>query len=487
MYIDKVLYDIITIFIYQKEYITITEISKKIKKSRRIVYYNIDKINIFFKKNNIELLINIPRIGILLNNEQKNIISNFVKNKTYILSKEERLLATSLLISSYNKKITLEFLANTYEVSRNSIISDIKELKSNIQNYNKDILITNKPTEGYILEGIEVIKSQYIYDTLREIYSSKNIRFINFLSNIFKKTNKHLFDDKFQEMLKKEILIFEEKLGKKINNRDMNIFLYIFPYMYISFINNDNNNIENSLNALTERLEYSLFTELFNNLNKEFNIKINKTIILLFTLLYLCSDKSLDIHSLSNHYTKQRNIAIKIVNEFEKIRNIDIKDKDEIINDITTYLKVLIFREKYDIVFRYNNIENVEKEYKSLLDTLININKKLELKINNIDLSNICMYFTNLEKSKILNVLIVTNESRNIKKLLKERLLKYIPNIIIYDTISKNDFLTYNTDNVDLIISTENDIDSSIQVFFIDCLLSKNNILNIYKYILNSI
>ena len=79
MYTDKALYDLINLLIISNKSFSITKLAEKIAKSRRIVYYNIDKINIEFSKSNIDLIINQPRKGIILNTKQKEFLKNLIK------------------------------------------------------------------------------------------------------------------------------------------------------------------------------------------------------------------------------------------------------------------------------------------------------------------------------------------------------------------------------------------------------------------------
>lgn len=71
MFLDKVLCDLI-ILLTSNRVFNITQLSEYIKKSRRIVYYNIQKLNDYLIKNNESIIENKKGVGVVLSENQKN-------------------------------------------------------------------------------------------------------------------------------------------------------------------------------------------------------------------------------------------------------------------------------------------------------------------------------------------------------------------------------------------------------------------------------
>lgn len=71
MFLDKVLCDLI-ILLTSNRVFNITQLSEYIKKSRRIVYYNIQKLNDYLIKNNESIIENKKGVGVVLSVNQKN-------------------------------------------------------------------------------------------------------------------------------------------------------------------------------------------------------------------------------------------------------------------------------------------------------------------------------------------------------------------------------------------------------------------------------
>lgn len=249
MFIDNVTYDLITVFVNSKKHLTVKVLSEKIGKSRRIVYYVIEKLNIELGKNNIEPIINKARVGILLNADQKGFLKNLIKDVDYILSSDERKLAMSLYISTYPKKHTVESLVDTFLVTKNTIIFDINEIKKDVKKFNKNLNIHSGRKGGYILVGEELVEIQYVYSVLKQIFNSKNSKFIQFILKLYENVSV-IFTDYFITELVDKILDFEEKLGKKIAPKELNNFIFSFPYLYLFAIQTSKPNFSENLEKL---------------------------------------------------------------------------------------------------------------------------------------------------------------------------------------------------------------------------------------------
>lgn len=483
MYIDKALYDLINVLIVSQKEQNITEIAKKIGKSRRIVYYNLEKINIELSKQNVENIVNDTKKGIFINSRQFEILKNLIIDKEYVLSKLERELVITLLIATNPRKQTLELLVNTFIVSKNSVLSDIKNIKSKLKKFNNKIKIISEDKGGYRFVGPELIQIQYIYMILKNIFELRNYRYFQFIQNLYKNTS-IVFSDEFIESLINEFYILQEKLGKKISVKESEHFIFSFPYIYLFAITTKNRGIEKELIVLKERLEYRILKDMLLSFSKNFNLEYNDKIIILFTLIVLCTGKITDSHNESKDYEIQRNIANTLINCFENELKLKINTKTQIANDIVTYLKVMGFRRKYNIISQDVDVDKVKKEYKNVFDIVKKISKINNFDFNDEDISIISLNVARLLNTRKINILIVTNEGYIIKKLIESKLEKYLANIQIVDIIDKVKFSKYDTNNIDLVLSTEDDIKYKNGIVYIDYLLSKENLSEIFMHIL---
>ena len=478
MFIDNVTYDLITVFVNSKKHLTVKVLSEKIGKSRRIVYYVIEKLNIELGKNNIELIINKARVGILLNADQKGFLKNLIKDVDYILSSDERKLAMSLYISTYPKKHTVESLVDTFLVTKNTIIFDINEIKKDVKKFNKNLNIHSGRKGGYILVGEELVEIQYVYSVLKQIFNSKNSKFIQFILKLYENVSV-IFTDYFITELVDKILDFEEKLGKKIAPKELNNFIFSFPYLYLFAIQTSKPNFSENLEKLKSRLEYRLLQGLFINLNSEYNEKI----LTLFTLILLCTGKTIDVHSASKDYTEQINLANKLFSEFEQDIDKQLYSKTDLINDIVMYLKVVAIRNEYNIVSEDVDVEIVKKNYLYIYSKIKKVVSAENANLTRENIALITMIFARAKKIQKFNLLLVTDEGSITRNLIKSRLLSNIRNLEVY-TIRKSKLSDIDLSKIDLIVSTEH-LEIKREVITINSLITNEDLINIFKYIIN--
>ncbi|WP_156285820.1 BglG family transcription antiterminator [Oceanivirga salmonicida] len=484
MYSDKSFYDLSSILISTDEGISISKLANLLLKSRRIVYYNIEKINIELNKNGINEIVNIPKKGIILNTEQKNILRNILGELEYILDKNERRLIIALLITTYPKRQTLNDYISIFKTSKNSILSDITHIKEEVKKFNNNLKIVYDSTKGYVLKGPELVQIQYVYRIIKEIISLKNYKLTVFVQKIFGNINK-VFEDEFMELLVEKMETLQIKLGKTMSVKEINNFIFACPYLYIFSTKTKSKSIEKSLNMLQDRLEYKIISEIIVEFEKKYNTRIKKKIKLLFTLILLCTRKITDMHNFSKDYIDKTNKAKNLINNFEKESNYIIENKDKAVNELVTYLKVKHFRDMYNIVSVDLDYEKIKKEYKDILEILRKILKKENLNFTEYDEVNLCLYFSLFIKNHVCNILIISDEEELIKKNIIKKLLSNIANINIIDAIEKNRFFKYKNEKIDLIISTEIDFVSDIDTIIIDSFLSKLEINKIFQKINN--
>lgn len=484
MFIDKTLYEIINILVNAKKGYSVSKLSRKVNKSRRIIYYNIEKLNILLKKNGVDEIKNTRDEGILLNFEQKRLIISFFSDKKYILNKIEREFAIALLIATNHEKQTLEKLTKIFFVSKNSILKNIKNIKNISKKFNDKIYLKTGKSGGYYFQAPSLIQVQFIYYILKEIYKLSNKKFLNFLYQIYKDKN-IVFSKEFTEFLVEKVDFFEKKLGKKMISKELDSFIFAFPYLYLFMKKTKNNELEGNLELLKERLEFKILSDISKDFEEKYDIKIERRVLLLFSLIFLCSRKISDIHNSSKDYVSQKNIAINLINNFEKETNLKIADKDLAIDNLITYLKVLIFRKKYNIISFDIDFELVKKEHNYIFSIMKKICKKELVDFTEFEIANICMYFASFINNDKKKILIVSNEIDVIKKYIYFKIINTIANIEIVDVIEKQYINNYLNENIFLVITTEIDLICPFDIIVVDSIFNHTNLLNIFNFINN--
>lgn len=116
--------EIINFLSNRNTHITILNISKMFDISERTIRSDLDSIEYALKEYNV-FLERKPRVGVKLNSDEKEFekILNMYQHKIY--SAEERILFALIIIMT-KEKTTFEELAENLQVSKNTIIQDLK-------------------------------------------------------------------------------------------------------------------------------------------------------------------------------------------------------------------------------------------------------------------------------------------------------------------------------------------------------------------------
>ncbi|MGV8984623.1 HTH domain-containing protein, partial [Clostridium sp.] len=143
--------DIISFLSDQNTHITIKNISKMFDISERTIRSDLDSIENALKEYNATLERK-PRVGIKLNFDEGEIekFLNMYENKIY--SAHERVLFVLIIIMT-KEKTTFEELAEKLQVSKNTIIQDLKSAKILLKDH--DIKIEKKSYYGIFSDGNE--------------------------------------------------------------------------------------------------------------------------------------------------------------------------------------------------------------------------------------------------------------------------------------------------------------------------------------------
>ena len=176
------------------------ELAEIFQISERTIRNNVDKINLFLKKNKLEE-IKIKNGNLIFNTSQEFSGINFLLDNSYILNQTERIEILKLLFC-FSKDINLTKAADYLKVSRTTIKSDFEILKNEIKSLNLNVKY--KQNIGFFISG----NKKYIRSLKTEVFSKYIPIYIKelYLSN---------FDKIIYELFQKNI---PKESGLQINN-----------------------------------------------------------------------------------------------------------------------------------------------------------------------------------------------------------------------------------------------------------------------------
>ena len=149
--------------LFEKKRISVDTILDEYGISKRTLYYDLNKINDWLSEDNFgmaniedkEIVIEITNLA--------GIEKQMHRGKEYYFSSEE-----FLFITLNSEKIVIDDLKNAFDVSRNTILSDLKSVKSEIEERG-ELKFCNSIKQGYYVTGDESALRKIIQEKINEL------------------------------------------------------------------------------------------------------------------------------------------------------------------------------------------------------------------------------------------------------------------------------------------------------------------------------
>lgn len=181
MILDKKSYDLLSYLLKLETPETVMAISHALNQSRRKVYYQLDKINQALPKG-VDQIISYPRLGILLTADQKaacRLLLEEVTDYNYVMKSDERRRLSSIYIAVSTERVTIDKLMQINDVSRNTILNDLTELREELEDKQYKIQLHATKARGYYFGCHPMALIQYLYKLLVDVYQGGNTSFID--------------------------------------------------------------------------------------------------------------------------------------------------------------------------------------------------------------------------------------------------------------------------------------------------------------------
>ena len=484
---------IINYLLEKGDFISANEIANKLKFSTKTIYRGINEIREVIGENIIE---SSKGRGYRLNFEEykENLNTIYSKNISINTPEYRRMMILLQLLSITPEKISIKKLSEQYFVSESSITNDLDYIETNLFETN---LYIKSNTQGTAIVGTEseiraflmkLLNNSIFNSTLNRItndnislvasgFSELNIKKIsNILSSIFDSYNYNVENPYYINLLT-HLLILLKRFDKVIYQ----------------------NNFKDTTYGNVIDIELDIAKKIINEIEKEFEIKIHPNEIR-YVYTFLVSSR------------KVRNLSVKTDNSMigMKPSNYTKKSVDELIvsmekkmaipfttdinlrRSLNLHIQPLLNRLEYEIIIVNPIIDQIKKEYEDTFSSLktIFLNQKDE-KLKNLsddEIGFILIYFQNsIEKlEQPLNVLIVCTTGIGTSHLLETRIKKFFPVLNIADVISVEEVNRYNTQKIDLILTTVNISKIDIPQIVVSALLDKGDINLINEFIVNN-
>lgn len=427
--------------------ITSASIEKKYNLTKRQLGYSIKKINEWLELNDLPIIERTRQGRFVIN---QAIFTELATNENImpvsdpnILTEEQRVYLILLMLLSSKEELSLNHFTIDLDVSKNTILSDLKQAQELINNYHLDIRYSRK--HGYLIEGKEFqIRKLLIYITYQVLQMSngetrfKEIAFLHsreieeFTNRIIKVENElslRFTDEKLKTMPLILLLI--------LRRVEQGYVIETFPIEYEELSNTKEY-------QATEELLYG-----YKNIEKSERVFI--TLHLLTASIF--SSNLVMEETIPNLFPAIDNM----LRQFEKSACIYLKDRDQLLDKLFQHIKPAYYRIKYHLT---DSIVHMQGKLSSQFKELHHLVKRsigpLEDLIGETIPDNEIAFITMLiggwmnrqgeSIDKKVKAIVVCPQGVSVSRILFNELRELFPEFVFLDFLSVREYLHYPLD-----------------------------------------
>lgn len=501
MILDKKSYDLLSYLLKLEAPETVMAISHALNQSRRKVYYQLDKINEALPRE-VEQIISYQRVGILLTDEQKaacRLLLEEVTDYNYVMKSDERRRLSSVYIAVSTERVTIDKLMQINDVSRNTILNDLTELREELEDKQYKIQLHATKARGYYFDCHPMALIQYLYKLLVDVYQGGNSSFIDMFNRKLSETQglSVYFSKDILAYFHEYLLLSQASLGKTINTQDSQFMLQILPFMLLSYRNMQlNSDIKSALkkdfNLIWKRKEYQIAQELAGELYQNFKLHLDDIEVGMVAMLMLSFRKDQDHHVESQDYDEMRATISHFIDQLENRYQLHFTHKQDLLKQLTTHCKALVYRKAYGI-FSVNPLtDHIKEKYEELFAMAQScstiLEKDWDISLTDDDVAYLTIHLggelrNNTADQDKTKLVIVSDDGIGIQKLLLKQCQRYLANGQIEAVFTTEQYQSvYDLLSVDMIVATTDALETKVPMLIVNPILSDDDIIKLIRF-----
>lgn len=430
--------------------------------SRRTVYYIVNKINDVFYDLRMEPINNKRGQGYYLTSNQKKVVDSILHSDGTLqnLSPDERVHYLICWMMYPKANIHIENIMELFDISRNSVFNDLKDLKSEIEKYDVSLYFDIK--NGYMINGQVFSKRALLLYYLKILLKKIHYKSIEFLDVSEVET----FYSRLQQ------------ISLKMHNEydDYNLLAIACLLNIVHYVDEKFDFSILELKDLEKTEELHMIDKYFQDLNVHER---------LYLTIHLLGSKAGSVIRLDD---SQRDIqlfelALHLVDLFERQTSCDISEKNELVNSLYMHFKLSMYYYQLSIQISNTLLEDVKENYGNLYQMIKNLCESMDDEfpfiLTDSEISYITMHFGGHLKQvqgkfyALIRVLIVCPSGISTSTLLKREVEDLYANVTVIAATAAENIAQYK-ENIDFIVSTI-DLDTDIPWIKVNAILTKDD------------
>ncbi|KMY49735.1 BglG family transcription antiterminator [Peribacillus loiseleuriae] len=478
-------------------YVTVQELAQTFNVSKRTIYNDLTKINDWLKESGHPGIRQVREQGLYLdeNVKEKMVAQLPISNNPYYeYSPSERKAWVYIYIVAQEHFYYLAEFMELFQVSRNTILEDIKKLKEEVNDFRLQLVSEHR--QGYKIKGdesdIRRVLTHYLtfvtpdngwYEIIADSTSANTSEEKRLLRPylIFNNDEMRLVKHLLIEYERKSHIEFTDEI---LNNLVIWFYLFFKRIKQVQYVKIDS--VEKEVIKSTEAFEgANIFC---SHLSREININI-PDVEVYYIAKYLLSAKV--NYDLNPQYEENKEMKLlfqvveKMVSDFQLYAAVNFFEKERMIKNLFVHLKPAYYRVKYGIEIENALRESVEQNYPEVYRLTKKVIHHFENLINqpvtDNEITYIAMHFGGwLRREGIIlssvrkKLLIVCTSGLGTSRILESQLEGLLSEVDIVGAISLRDY-EKQAFSVDFIVSTIPLSDRGIPVFVVKPILDNKD------------
>lgn len=449
------------------DFVYANDLMKKLKVSRRTIYYDLEKINSWLKDQKLQPVQRSYSKGFFLIKETKDQVLSDMGNiheNQYFFTKDDRISLLGVLLILEKEPLKLKDLMKKTDVSRVTAFNDLDSLKKDLMGF--DLLIVFDRINGYLVKGEEGRKRKALAYYLTQLFTYRGWE--QFSRQIQSVLNQELSSSESKSLADyySFILGYENYLeigltDEMLNTLALNLFIICKRLEQGEAISWD----QYEKSAITLTAEYTAAQRLAKKMEK-WNGSVFPEDEVCFLAVQLLSAKVVSTKP-KDSQTKEMNALKKalkkMIFDFQRYACLFFQDQEELENLMFIHLKPAFYRIKYDVFTSNPLAENIKNQYHEVYQitkkVIHHLESLLDKEWNESETAYLAMYFGGWVRRQGTQVIvrkravIVCGTGFGTSNLLRIQLEQLLSTVDIVDSISLREY-QQNDYDVDLFFST---------------------------------
>ncbi|WP_163972135.1 BglG family transcription antiterminator [Oceanobacillus halotolerans] len=425
--------------------ITSKDMEKKFQLTRRQLGYSFDKINDWLLTKNLPVIERTRQGHFVMD---QSIFSQLTSEQetpaldSNILLEDQRVYIILMMLISKQEELSLVHFTSKLEMSKNTILHDLKRAQSFVDDYELHIRYSRR--NGYVLEGKEFqIRKLLLNVTFQLLDMVNGESWLKDIANI--QTNEL---DELQHRIEK----VENKLNLKFTDEKMTIM----PYTLILVLRRIKQG--KTINAfsiryeeLSDTKEYQATEEILYDF---MDIPLEER---LFITLHLLTTNVYWSEGLTEDSIPNLNQALDdMLRMFEKNACIYLQDRQQLLNKLLLHVKPAYYRIKYNLTEANDVLDTVTNQFREVHHLVKQSTKPLADLVGSDIPDNETAYLTMLiggwltkqgeNIQEKIKAIVVCPQGVSVSRLMFNELRELFPDFVFLDSLSVREFLNYSLD-----------------------------------------